>query len=72
MSKNGDGEGRPAAGCTACGAHAWALILDAAPPNHTVITQLVCVSCGGGMDVHIPLDKIGPREELGEGEHDGT
>jgi len=67
MTSNGDGhklDGRPAAGCMNCGAHAWALILDAFPPDHKTITQFVCVSCGSGMDVFIPIDKIAPREEI--------
>jgi hypothetical protein len=59
-----DPQSKPAAGCTSCGGHAWALILDKAPPEHTTITQFVCVVCGGGMDVHIPIDKIAPREEV--------
>lgn len=56
----------PAAGCTACGAHAWALILDKFPPNHTKITHFVCVACGGGMEVAINTSDMRDRSKWTE------
>ena len=67
MSRPPNEQGTPCAGCTACGAHAWAIILDAFPPNHTTITHFVCVSCGGGMPVTIEIATMRDRtgwEEL--------
>ncbi len=69
MKDNGNKDNTPCAGCTNCGAHAWALILDAYPPHHTKITYLVCVSCGGGMAVSIEISDM--RDRTGWEELDG-
>ena len=66
MSRPPNEQGTPCAGCTACGAHAWAIILDQFPPVHTKITHFVCVACGGGMEVDINIADMRDRSRWTE------